>query len=204
MSRTLRERLAARLGPETAARPSIYINLPPGWEPIVTELADRLDRLWPDWRLFQIKQKMGFLEVYLDNPPDEVVDVVHAAVRDAAREAARVCELCGSRTDVAHGQTGGYYACLCAGCRHAGHRQLLADLGLTEDDLATAGTDGLGELAGVVEALEAAEMDDEHIAAWLRAAQGSLQGRTPLEAIADGDVEDVHAAVAAYAGWRSP
>jgi hypothetical protein len=204
MDDELRDRLAARLTGEFADRPSTHVHVPPGWEPVVADLADHLDQVWPGWRLLQIKQKLAFLEVYLDKPPDELADVVHAAVRDATREAARVCERCGSRTDAARGQTAGYQAFLCRGCRDAGHRQLLADLGLSEDDLATVGTGRLGDLAVIVEALEAAEMDDDHVRPWLRTPNESLQGRTPLEAIADGDVEDVHAAVAAYAGWTYP
>ena len=201
MGDELRDRLAARLTGEFAGRPSTHVHVPPGWEQLVADLADRLDTVWPGWRLLQIKQKLGFLEVYLDDPPADVADTVHEAVRDATYEAARVCERCASRDDVTHGRIGGYYACLCAGCRHAGHRQLLTDAGLTDGDLARAGADGdparievlawaAGELADT--------LDPPGSAQWLRAPNQMLDGAVPLDVVAAGDVGRVRTAVNAY------
>lgn len=72
-----------------------YVAPPAGWWPLLSELADRLDAVWPAWQVLQVKQKLASLEVYLKAVPDELVDVVRIVVDAAKSEAAATCEVCG-------------------------------------------------------------------------------------------------------------
>ena len=199
MSR-LHERLAARLTGEFAPHPQVHLDIPPGWEPIVARLADSLDRLWPAWQVHQIKQKLGYLEVHLADPPDEIADAIQALVAGAHREAAHRCERCGTVDGTpATGAVGGWRMTLCDRCRDAATRSWLEKAGLTDGDLVAAGGDRPGRLAElneVVTVLDVALVPEE-LTAWLRSPHSQLQGATPLEALAAGRASEVHATAAA-------
>ena len=199
MSR-LHERLAARLTGEFAPHPQVHVDIPPGWEPVVARLADSLDRLWPALQVHQVKQKLGYLEVYLADPPDEIADAVQALVAAARREAAHRCERCGAVDGTPRtGAVGGWRMTLCDRCRDTAMRSWLAKVGLTDGDLASAGGDSPGRLAELNELVTVLDVAlvPEEITAWLRSPNSQFQGATPLEALAAGRASEVHAAAVA-------
>ena len=71
-----------------------WIQCGAGWYPILVRLEERLGEIDPDYRVLQIKEKFGTLRFYLAGQYDELGK---AAVAEAEAEAARTCELCGSR-----------------------------------------------------------------------------------------------------------
>ena len=196
----LADRLAARLEGEFAQHPRTHVHVPAGWETIVAALADHLDEVWPDWQLKQVKQKLGYLEVYLAEPPDEIAGELDSLVAAARRAATHRCERCGTTTGAPYtAAVGGWRMTLCEACRDEAIRAWLREVGLTVFDLATAGgprPDRLAELNEIVTVLEVALVPEE-LTAWLRRPHSQFQGATALEAIAAGRASDVHAAAAA-------
>ncbi len=71
-----------------------WIQCGPGWYPILARLEEQLNQIDPDYQVLQIKEKFGTLRFYLAAQYDELGK---AAVAEAEAEAARTCELCGSR-----------------------------------------------------------------------------------------------------------
>lgn len=63
----------------------------PGWRPILERLHDRLLAIDPNYRLHQVKEKMGILRIYAA----EEVPAIEAAIATAMRESAVTCERCG-------------------------------------------------------------------------------------------------------------
>lgn len=64
-----------------------------GWNPIINRLHRELVALDPDYRLTQVKEKLGTLRVYGLYAP-AVRERCEAAVNAATRESARTCEFC--------------------------------------------------------------------------------------------------------------
>lgn len=70
----------------------------PGWLPILLKLNDDLTAIDPDYRIVQVKEKFGGLRYYIESVSK--MAELEAVVRVAEAEAARTCELCGSRANV--------------------------------------------------------------------------------------------------------
>lgn len=69
-----------------------------GWRSILERLHDRLLAIDPDYRLHQVKEKMGILRIYAaheDYAEPEILAQIEAAIADAVRESAVTCERCG-------------------------------------------------------------------------------------------------------------
>lgn len=69
----------------------------PGWDEILTRLADQIEVLDPDYVVFEVKSKFGGLRFLCGTrTADEYARAgVMALVGDAAGEAERTCEFCG-------------------------------------------------------------------------------------------------------------
>jgi hypothetical protein len=185
----LHELLATRLTPEFAPHPQVHIDIPSGWEPVVASLADSLDRLWPNWQFHQIESKLGYLEVYLADPPPDIAGAVAALVTAARREAAHRCERCGTPDGTPQtGAVGGWRMTLCDACREAATRSWLREAGLTDADIAAAGAAAPGRLAELHEVVTVLDvvLVPEEVAVWLHSPRSQLQGASALEAIVAG------------------
>jgi hypothetical protein len=64
-----------------------------GWWPILVRLDERLRSVEPSYRLTQVKQKFGSLEVHLEGPVTS--DEVRAALAAAEAKSKVTCEACG-------------------------------------------------------------------------------------------------------------
>lgn len=65
--------------------------LPEGWHQLYLELLDALERIDPDLKVVQAKEKFGALRVYLAAPSPEL----HALIDAASRASSRTCQTCG-------------------------------------------------------------------------------------------------------------
>lgn len=65
--------------------------LPEGWYQLYLELIDALERIDPDLKVIQAKEKFGALRVYLAAPTPEL----HALIDAASRSSSRTCQTCG-------------------------------------------------------------------------------------------------------------
>jgi hypothetical protein len=63
---------------------------PPGWAKIITPLIERCQKEGAS--IFQIKEKFGMLRFYADGASEEL----EAAIADAERASARICQECGA------------------------------------------------------------------------------------------------------------
>lgn len=66
----------------------------PGWSAIVDKLHRDLLALDPGYTLIQVKEKFGYLRVYVRTQPD-VQELADHLCGDAARKSAVTCEGCG-------------------------------------------------------------------------------------------------------------
>jgi hypothetical protein len=95
-----------------------------GWRPILERLHDRLLAIDPDYRLHQVKEKLGVLRIYAvaDAYParPHVLDQIEAAIAEAVRESALTCERCGQpgrlRSDPEWRRLRRYVLTLCDEC----------------------------------------------------------------------------------------
>jgi len=70
-----------------------------GWLPIVIRLNEALGRIYPDYKIDQIKEKFGGLRYYVSGAGQEAHDVIAAA----EEEAARTCDICGEPGELRRG-----------------------------------------------------------------------------------------------------
>jgi len=89
------------------------IDVPPGWVPLVHDLATRLEAIG-GVRVEQVKQKLGGLRCYLG-----YMGAIHNAEADrfideAEDMAGRTCEVCGAEGSLARSSTG-YFTVRCPG-----------------------------------------------------------------------------------------
>jgi len=92
-------------------------DLPFGWIPICNELFKKLDEF--DVQIFQVKQKMSTLRVYLERESLRGINEngqaeIYAIVTDAEQEALQTCEWCGESP--AKSFDGGYISRSCDSC----------------------------------------------------------------------------------------
>lgn len=84
------------------------LDLPAGWALIYTSLIADLEKLDPNVKVEQAKQKFGELRVYLERGSEAAYDLLDAATR-ASRA---TCETCGEAAALRKSKTG-YYSTLC-------------------------------------------------------------------------------------------
>lgn len=95
-----------------------------GWRPILERLHDRLLAIDPNYRLDQVKEKIGILRIYAATEDyaerPQVLDRIEAAIADAVRESAVTCERCGRpgrlRSDTEWRRLRRYLLTLCDRC----------------------------------------------------------------------------------------
>jgi hypothetical protein len=71
---------------------------PDGWKRIVEETDAKLAYLDPKYKITQIKEKFGTLRYYYETSKRSqlVWEIMNAVVREAERESATTCEVCGN------------------------------------------------------------------------------------------------------------
>ena len=91
-----------------------------GWMGLVQPILNEIKH-WnetnpdkPQIKIFQIKEKFGELRFYADNCPDYIDDMISKA----ERESHKICERCGSATNVTT-KGPGWITTLCDDCRNA-------------------------------------------------------------------------------------
>lgn len=75
-----------------------------GWWPILVRLDERLRSAEPSYRLTQVKQKFGSLDVHMKGPVTS--DEVRAALAAAQAESRVTCEACGRPGTARRSRTG--------------------------------------------------------------------------------------------------
>ncbi len=81
---------------------------PKGWWKIVAEVHQKLEALYPDYEVFQIKEKFGGLRYYCSV---DHMDMAETIIREAEKQAYLTCEECGQPGELR--QSIGYWATLC-------------------------------------------------------------------------------------------
>lgn len=90
-----------------------------GWYRLICELDSALGEIDPDYRIHQVKQKVGRLRMYFHTDHSDRRDRMNDLIHAAEARSAVTCELCGS-AGVLHGRAGGGVRTLCAACAAAG------------------------------------------------------------------------------------
>jgi hypothetical protein len=93
----------------------------PGWYGLVYPIILYVNK-WNDTapeekkiEIGQIKEKFGRLEIYVHNVPDEISDEVYGMIKKARAESLKICEECGTTTDVGITMRGWLFT-LCKDC----------------------------------------------------------------------------------------
>src|SRR5574337_35061 len=73
--------------------PECYSGIGDGWVPLVDRLFDDLIVLGWDKDLHQIKEKFGFLRIYVGEATPEMRNLIHAAESASSK----ICEDCGAQ-----------------------------------------------------------------------------------------------------------
>jgi hypothetical protein len=112
-----------------------WIRVDKGWYPLICDLDHNLAELFPDYILYQVKQKFGGLRYYWEaSVPrrssadyERRLELANGIVGEAEQRSVTTCEFCGnsgemSCTDKAHP----WYLTLCDACRNrnGGNRYL--------------------------------------------------------------------------------
>jgi hypothetical protein len=81
-----------------------------GWKPLIDELFQMISGT--DAKVVQIKEKFGFLRIYLDNATQEIDN----KVSDLEVRSSKICEFCGSKENIT--TEGSWLKTLCKNCRN--------------------------------------------------------------------------------------
>lgn len=68
-----------------------WIDVGPGWYPIVIKLNEDIAKIAPDYEVHQVKEKFGGLRYYCQEN-----DEIRELIREAERKASVTCEVCGA------------------------------------------------------------------------------------------------------------
>lgn len=93
-----------------------------GWMPILWDIHNKINRLYPDYRIVQIKEKFGGLRFYVDGIDywvEDTKDESEAAIiiRTAEQSSYETCEYCGDKPEPNPEHDGGWILTLCSACR---------------------------------------------------------------------------------------
>lgn len=96
-------------------------NVYPGWYPLLAETHAALTRVWPEYRVWGVKEKWGALRINLEfHGPDGDLACTEAQMRAcdevvmaAEERSTAVCELCGEPGVL---RQGSWLKTLCDGC----------------------------------------------------------------------------------------
>ncbi len=105
-----------------------WISCDKGWYRILEELDAKLEYLYPEYRIAQVKEKFGTLRFYTEGVPTGIVgDLMDDAIRQAEQLSAKTCEICGKSSmrggdgwvydqSVGTRVRGGWYKTVCDEC----------------------------------------------------------------------------------------
>lgn len=84
--------------------------VPRGWVPLVEDLVKELNSVPAEYKILQIKQKFGYLRVYIDNwSSDDLSDII----TKYESRSARICSSCGRDGEI---RSNMYINVLCDSC----------------------------------------------------------------------------------------
>jgi len=86
-----------------------------GWAKIINELNEDIAKIDPDYKVDQIKEKLGGLRYYVKLSEDlgqTARDTIYTLIREAEDEAYETCDVCGALSKLAT-QSPGYIATRC-------------------------------------------------------------------------------------------
>jgi len=99
-----------RLNDDDTLVPPIWYGFvtPEGWAEIVLALHTRIRTKYPDYNVYQVKQKFGSLRYYCSVRGD---DEVNQWISEAVEQAAKTCEVCSGPAELRKQQ--GWWSTLC-------------------------------------------------------------------------------------------
>jgi len=73
-----------------------------GWYPLVIDLYNKLEAMYPDFVISLVKEKFGKLRVYLEFYPQEshLQKVVHVLIHKAEEKSGTICDVCGEAGEI--------------------------------------------------------------------------------------------------------
>lgn len=92
-------------------------NVGEGWQPLITETHQKITAIYPDYAIFQIKEKFGGLRYYIDAVPSELFEQVNAIITEAEERSFTICENCGADGSVGTTEESYWIRTLCDTCR---------------------------------------------------------------------------------------
>lgn len=92
-----------------------WISCDKGWYPIIVELDRQLAEIDPDYKLHQVKEKLGGLRYYFRSEVPDPDGWMRALVRAAETRCETTCELCGQR-GTRHTNGRAWLKTLCTSC----------------------------------------------------------------------------------------
>ena len=104
-------------------RQRLWSEVGRGWFPLLEEMDRKLAALFPDYTVSQVKEKLGFLRVYVDNVDERAYKILD----EYECKSTHICEVCGEI-----GQTVNVHNWLKTLCRkhEAERREKLKNTGL--------------------------------------------------------------------------
>lgn len=85
----------------------------PGWYPVIKDLHNKILAKFPNYEIWQIKEKFGGLRYYCDVDGDEDI---RQLIGEAERQAWQTCEECGSTENVHTAGRPYWIRTLCESC----------------------------------------------------------------------------------------
>lgn len=101
----------------------------PGWRHLLERLHEQIRTVLPDYRLLDLKEKLGGLRVYVEWPAGSGDTLLRTLIAAAEAEAERTCEFCGApgRIRTRDDRPGGWRKAVCGTCHSewSAHRIML-------------------------------------------------------------------------------
>jgi hypothetical protein len=88
------EELQSMLLSHTEGHPT-NVSVPPGWMDLVAECHQQLVRIYPEYKLSQIKEKFGGLRYYVGPIPSSVFELFYATIKRFEDKSYQTCQACG-------------------------------------------------------------------------------------------------------------
>lgn len=96
-----------------------YMQIPDGWENLVSRLDEDLNHIDPNYKVIQIKAKFGGLRYYVGwetHLSEEEKEFAQNVIFDAEQKSFKLCEYCGEPGQTA--QIKDWQIVACASCFH--------------------------------------------------------------------------------------
>ncbi|ANL12011.1 MULTISPECIES: hypothetical protein [unclassified Rhizobium] len=91
-----------------------YFECKEGWAGLLDDFLSVVDRVLPadrEFRLLQVKEKMGGLRIYYSAVPSEAAEEIRNAERRAEMRSEHICETCGKRGRMSNSDGYWFVAC---------------------------------------------------------------------------------------------